>query len=106
VRRRTLAQATFAVYCQRVAVMASFIVVGGVPFMLGVALGRIPMRWPGKLALGASFPLTVALALLAAMPFSLVDVGIGVVAFLATFAWLFGFALSADLGRLWRVLTR
>jgi hypothetical protein len=88
------------------AVVGSFAVVVMVPFVLGIALGTTSIRWPGKLALGASFPVAVALALFAASPFSLIDVGIGVIAFLASLGWLFGFALAGDVRRLWRVLAR
>jgi hypothetical protein len=89
------------------ALAASFVVIAGLPFVLGVALGQIPMRWPRKLALGASLPVALALALFAGSPFSLVDdLGISFIALVASFGWLFGFALAADVRRLWRVLTR
>jgi hypothetical protein len=88
------------------AVVAGFVMIVGIPLVLGVGVGMIPTRRPGKLALGASFPVAVVLVLLAASPFTLSDIGIGPIAVLAIFGWLLGFALAGTVRGVWRVVTR
>lgn len=88
------------------AVAASFATVVGLPFLLGIALGLVPTRGTKRLALGASFPLIVLLAMAAASPFDISDIGIGVIAALALFGWILGFALADTVRTGWRITTR
>lgn len=88
------------------AVAASFLAVVGLPLVLGVALGQVPARGATKLALGASFPLVALLIMVAASPFSLSEIGVGLIAALAIFGWLLGFALADTVRSAWRVATR
>jgi hypothetical protein len=88
------------------AVAASFAAVVGIPLLLGVGLGLVPTRGTKRVALGASFPLIVLLAMAAASPFDVSDVGVGVIAALAILGWVLGFALADTVRSGWRVATR
>jgi hypothetical protein len=87
-------------------VLVSFAVVLGVPLALGAALGAVQFRTAVRVALGASFPALIALALVLASPFSLDELGTGPIGVMAAFGWLFGFALAPDLRRASEVLVR
>ena len=88
------------------AVAASFVAVVGVPLLLGTAVGMVPARGATKLALGASFPVILLLIMAAASPFDLSEIGLGPVAAIAIFGWLFGFALADSVRSAWRSTTR
>ena len=88
------------------AVAFSLVVLFGVPFAAGVAVASVRARWYVKLGLGASFPIAVVLVVIAGQPYGLIDVGLGAIAAIAIFGWLFGFGLSTDVRSLGHLTKR
>jgi len=54
----------------------------------------------------ASVPVCLAVLLYLGNPYSLDEVGVGVIAFLVALGWVSGFAASPSIRRLWRATTR
>ncbi|HTO24588.1 MAG TPA: hypothetical protein VMJ49_01720 [Gaiellaceae bacterium] len=87
-------------------VVAAFLVIVGVPCAVSAALGTVRVRRVARFAMIASVPLALGVVLYLGSPYSLDQLGVGVIAFLAAFGWVVGFAFSPVVRGLWRHTTR
>jgi len=78
----------------------------GVPFLVSAALGTVHTRRVVRLAMIASVPVTLAVLLYLGNPYSLDELGVGVMAFLAALGWVAGFGAAPIIRGLWRLTTR
>jgi len=75
------------------AIIASFLVVAGVPFLVAAGLDGIHMPRLAKVAVFASVP--AAAVIIVSRPLDLTtDLGLPVILFIVVSAWLFGFAIG------------
>jgi hypothetical protein len=86
-------------------VALGFALVLGVPFALGCAAMALPVRRLTKVVIALAPVLLLGLSI-AMQVFWLADIGGLVIAFIATWAWLFGVGSSGDVRSLGRVVAR